>query len=92
MGQSPTSAVRNDRSDVLRRPQIYLPHAKRVGLLPAGRYSALRVLQIRTPRKVLFCVRRKQRREVLFAIRRAGYSGSARKPYYRRTVNSQYRC
>lgn len=44
------------------------------------------------PSRVLFCVRRKQRRETLFAIRRAGYSGSAPKRHYYRKLTSSYGC
>lgn len=40
----------------------------------------------------LICVRRKRRREVLFALGRAGYRGSAPKRHYRRTADSYYRC
>lgn len=53
---------------------------------------ALTRLQIRVPARVKFCQQRKVRREVLFAMRRAGYSGSAKKRYWRRSQNSQYRC
>lgn len=44
------------------------------------------------PHRVGFCVRRKQRREVLFALGRAGYGGSAPKRHYRRNMNSNYGC
>lgn len=49
-------------------------------------------LFVRVPLRVGFCVRRKARREVLFALRRAGYGGSAPKRHYRRTQDSQWRC
>lgn len=48
-------------------------------------------LSIRAPLKVRFCLRRKERREVLFAKRKVGYRGSSPGPY-RRTANSQWRC
>lgn len=48
--------------------------------------------EVHIPSRVAFCVRRKQRREVLFALKRAGYSGSARKGHWRRTAYSKYRC
>lgn len=69
------------------------PPAKRaVGASKLWRYSPLRVLQMSAPASTRFCVMRKQRREVLFAFRRAGYRGSARKRSWRRTGDSQYRC
>lgn len=52
----------------------------------------VRSLPLRAPSRVLFCLRRKERREVLFAFKRAGYSGSARKRHYVRNQNSRYRC
>ena len=51
-----------------------------------------RALRVRVPNRVYFCVQRQQRKQVLFALGRAGYSGSARKRHYNRTQNSQYRC
>lgn len=48
-------------------------------------------LRMSAPSRSSFCHRRKERRQVLFAIRRAGYSGSAPGPY-RRTQDSQYSC
>lgn len=47
---------------------------------------------VHIPSRVMFCVRRKQRREVLFALNRAGYSGSARKSKWRRSITSKYGC
>lgn len=46
------------------------------------------------PRRVAFCVRRFIRKEVLFAIRKAGFRGSGpgRDGRYRRTGDSAYRC
>lgn len=57
-------------------------------------FDGLRPLQIRAPMRARFCVQRKQRREVLFAFRRVGYSGSSpgRRNHYRRTANSHWRC
>lgn len=48
-------------------------------------------LRIRAPRRVYFCVQRKQRKEVLFAKNIAGRRGLGRRGV-RRTQNSQYRC
>lgn len=42
--------------------------------------------------KVLVCVKRKQRRETLFALNRAGGAGSAPKRHYKRTIDSQFSC
>lgn len=55
-------------------------------------FTGLRTLQIRVPPRVKFCIQRKERREVLFALGRAGFRGSAPKRRYRRTQNSQWRC
>lgn len=54
-------------------------------------WQIFQTLQVRAPKKVSFCVRRKARREVLFALKRAGFSGSA--PHsYRRTAHSHWSC
>lgn len=49
---------------------------------------------VRNPKRVLFCVKRKIRREVLFAFRKAGRSGSGpgRRGKYRRNGNSLHGC
>lgn len=64
-------------------------------LSPAKRffrgYEALRVLKLDAPNRVMFCIRRKLRKEVLFALGKAGFSGSTR-GRYRRTADSQWRC
>lgn len=64
------------------------------GGLGSRSLDALRPLQIRVPMRARFCVQRKQRREVLFAFRRVGYSGSSpgRRNTYRRSANSHWRC
>jgi len=49
-------------------------------------------LSIEVPKRVRFCVARKVRRGVLFALRKAGYSGSGPKKHYRRDAKSQWRC
>lgn len=43
------------------------------------------------PRQTVVCVSRRRRREVLFALRKAGFSGSAPNRY-RRTLDSQRSC
>lgn len=65
------------------KPSLPLPPSRRTQFLGLNRLLA-------NPR-VTMCVRRKQRREVLFAMRRAGFSGSAPGPY-RRTNNSSWSC
>lgn len=55
-------------------------------------YRYMPALQIRVPARAYFCVQRKVRRRALFAMGRAGYSGSVKKRYYRRTANSHWRC
>lgn len=49
-------------------------------------------LWMRSPGRVDFCVRRKVRKEVLFARGVAGRSGGSPKRNYERTQNSQYSC
>lgn len=56
-----------------------------------GSFSPLSLLRIFSPKRVVFCVRRKIRKEVLFALGRAGFRGSSPGPY-RRTQDSQYKC
>lgn len=60
-------------------------------------YKPLRVMSM--PRRTLDCVRRKSRKEALFAMRLIGFRGSSpgtrsqyTGKYYRRTASSQYRC
>lgn len=48
-------------------------------------------LRIRAPRRVYFCISRKQRREVFHALGLAGERGFGKRGV-RRTQNSQYRC
>lgn len=48
-------------------------------------------LRIRAPRRVYFCLSRKQRREVFHAYGLAGRKGFGKRGV-RRTQNSQYRC
>lgn len=57
-----------------------------------GSFPAKQDFLVDLPYRARVCVRRKQRREVLFAFRRAGYAGSAPKRRYRRTSYSKYGC
>lgn len=59
---------------------------------PRARLESVSFRVSELPSRVRFCVQRNQRREVLFAMRRAGYSGSAPKRSYRRTSSSKYGC
>lgn len=68
------------------------PLAKRVFGRAVRSKVGLRSLLVSMPSRVRFCVQRAQRREVLFAMRRAGYAGSAPKGRYRRNAFSSYRC
>lgn len=70
----------------------YPPYGPRRVVGSQRLYSSWDTLQIRVPRKAVFCVRRKSRREVLFALRRAGFRGSAPKRHYRRSQDSLWRC
>lgn len=58
----------------------------------AEHFASPRTLPLKVPSRVRFCVQRKERRQVLFALERAGYRGSAPKRHYQRTQESQYRC
>lgn len=61
--------------------------AKRLG------FSDLKKLRIKEPKVVLFCQQRRERREVLFAKKVAGYRRSpGRGGTYRRRAESQWRC
>lgn len=90
----PFVALRQSPARALaRRLSVFLPPAatplRRRGV--SRRYEALRQLPVAVPRKVRFCVERKRRREVIFAIGVGGRRGSAPGPY-RRTQESQYAC
>lgn len=49
-------------------------------------------LRFSAPSAVKACVRRHERREVLFAQRKAGFSGSAKKRHWLRSSSSNYKC
>lgn len=57
------------------------------------RFAGLKVLSLRVPSRVRFCIRRKERRSILFAYRKVGYRGSSPgRRGYRRVQDSQYSC
>lgn len=97
VGRAPVESVYQPRVVSVEAPRTRrMPYA---GMFRGGFnvWSALRSLLVR--KQVDFCVRRKQRRESLFALRRIGFRGSSpgtrsryTGKYYRRTGNSQYRC
>lgn len=69
------------------------PRALRRGAaLYTGTRDFARAYSLQSWRGVAYCARRKVRRQVLFALRRAGYSGSAPKKHYQRGQSSQWRC
>lgn len=71
---------------VARRLPVFPPAKPLLPLRSRGVWSALRML---SPRRVLFCLRRRIRREVIFAVRKNGRNGGR---VYRRRVDSQYSC
>lgn len=78
------------------------PKARRVGPAAFGLGSLayqwhsamapLRKLQMLAPRRVLFCLRRKVRKEIMFALNIAGRRGVGAGKRWRRTENSNWRC
>lgn len=79
---------------------LYPPAKPRVARLSVfgGRAPSL-FAGLRAPKRVLFCVRRKIRRESMFALRKIGFRGSSpgrrskfNKKYYQRNYSSQYSC
>lgn len=52
----------------------------------------LKQLRMLAPRRVLFCLRRKVRKEVMFALKIAGRRGVGVGKRWRRTENSNWRC
>lgn len=70
------------------------PPSMQARRLISSSWRAFNTLQFRNPQKEVICVRRAVRRNVLFAMGRAGSgrSGWSRGTRYRRTPFSQYRC
>lgn len=77
-----------------RQPEILRMPSRRLAK-PSSKYrSALQDVSFTVgnlPSRVGFCMRRKARREVLFALKRAGFRGSA-SGSYRRNMFSRYGC
>lgn len=75
---------------------VRVHYAARPRLVPkpfSNVLNVLRVVRMAKPKRVLFCVRRKIRREVLFAFKVASKRRSpGRGGSYRRTVESNFRC
>lgn len=81
------SPARPARPRVIAPPSLIIRQGVR-----ARSFEPLRSLSIRVPTRTRLCLQRRSRREVLFAYRKAGFSGSAPRRHYKRTQNSQYRC
>lgn len=82
-----------DRLDLIprrlhRSPRVARPARLRNSVV----FQSLHKLQMRAPSRVLFCLRRKQRKEVLFARGVAGRRGVGRGRRWRRTGDSAYSC
>lgn len=101
----PDSYVFNDDHGLTLAPALGrtygpdFPPAKRsFRVLPnaAYQYAALMAplnkLRVFAPRRVLFCLRRKVRKEVMFALNIAGKRGVGAGKRWRRTENSNWRC
>lgn len=73
-------------------PSLFYPAEQPLARPRVGRVFSWLPFLNRMPMRVKFCVQRKVRRQVLFAFRRAGYSGSARKAHWNRSANSNYGC
>lgn len=89
-------SARGVRSWLLSRFLLSLrpaPRAMRRGAtLYTGTRDFARAYSLQSWRGVAYCARRKVRRQVLFAMRRAGFRGSAPKKHYRRVLSSAWRC
>lgn len=75
--------------DRIVRPRVYQGPIFRPIVRPR---SIQRVFQNPVLTQTRVCVKRRERKEVLFALDRAGRSGSAPKKHYRRTPDSKVRC
>lgn len=73
---------------MLAKPRPVGPVAYRASTIMAP-FGQLRIF---APRRVLFCLRRKVRKEVLFALRIAGRRGVGAGKRWRRTAESSWRC
>lgn len=80
-----------ERRDLFRRFSVSFRFRSPVAVKRSRFFNIPYGLEIRVPARVRFCLRRKQRREVLFARRKVGFSGATKGPY-RRTANSMWRC
>lgn len=69
-----------------------LSNGRAAARLPSGRGARDRLISLAADRRVLFCVRRRERRAVLFARRVAGKRGVGVGKRWRRTITSQWRC
>lgn len=92
----PLESVRSEDDRVVhrRKASVYYPPSRSLPsrISRPSAYDVLRYVRYANPSRVLMCVKRQVRRQVLFAIRKAGFSGSARKKHWRRTRDSFYGC
>lgn len=95
-GGRPESPIKSLRQ-VFRSPVVTVGVPGKRPLTPASQkrielsWRAFNVLQAKAPASVRYCVRRKQRRETLFALDIAGRRGLGRRGV-RRTENSNWSC
>lgn len=81
-----------------RTPRVYLPPRPATGYGPKpnkalyGPFASLKTLHTPEAFRARHCLDRKSRREVLFALRKAGKSGIGRNKRWRRTQASNYHC
>lgn len=78
---------------------LYPPAKPRQRLSVFGGKAPSLFAGLEVNKRVLFCLRRKQRRESLFALRRVGFRGSSpgsrsqyNQKYYQRSGDSRYSC
>jgi len=83
-GRAPGLPVRSSQP-----VRVFYPSTGRK--IATNRDSPLKLLRFTSPARVVLCVKRGIRREVLFAQKVAGFKGRSPGPY-RRTQNSQYGC
>lgn len=80
--------ARRGRSQVLTQFRFAPPRPPRPPI--GGRRGG--AVRLSLDPRVGVCVQRKQRKQVLFALGRAGYRGSVKAKTFRRSYNSQWRC
>lgn len=74
------------------RRAILSLYKQAAGLTTSGRGPSTRVRLLEADPRRLFCVRRAERKQVMFALKVAGKRGVGRGKRWKRTYNSQWRC